>query len=134
VAGEFATRSFIRFGWLREGVFSSLEAGLLKVRISPDGRSHLESIFWDQSRKEIETQLSQQLGSRVTLKVEIDDSMAAPPPPPVEEPPFDVIEEPPKEAAAPPAPPADPMEEFKNDPLIKKALEIFKSELQTVNS
>jgi len=29
-------------------------------------------------------------------------------------------------------PPPDPMAEFKNDPLIQKALEIFKAEIQAV--
>jgi len=33
-------------------------------------------------------------------------------------------------AAAPEAAPVDPMEEFKNDPLIRRALEIFQAEIQ----
>jgi hypothetical protein len=29
-----------------------------------------------------------------------------------------------------PEPPPDPMEEFKNDPIIRKALELFRAEIQ----
>ena len=34
----------------------------------------------------------------------------------------------------PEAPPPDPMDEFKNDPLIRKALEIFQGEIQPVHT
>lgn len=37
---------------------------------------------------------------------------------------------PPREAEPPPPAPKDPLEEFKNDPLIRKALEIFRGEIQ----
>ena len=41
-----------------------------------------------------------------------------------------VVEPPKPPARAPLAANADPMEEFKNDPLIRKALEIFQAEIQ----
>jgi hypothetical protein len=60
----------------------------------------------------------------VRLRFEFDESMAVEEEP-APEPPRD---EPPPEPAAPAK---DPMEEFLNDPLIEKALEIFKGTLQT---
>lgn len=42
-----------------------------------------------------------------------------------------VAEPPPREVEPPPPAPKDPLEEFKNDPLIRKALEIFRGEIQT---
>ena len=71
--------------------------------------------------KELESKLARALSQAVRLVLEWD---AAP-----EQQPEPVREEP--ELSAPPTPPADPNEDFKNDPFIKKALEVFKSTLQT---
>jgi hypothetical protein len=72
------------------------------------------------------------LGQPTKILFEFDESLQAAPPPPEPEP------EPAPQAAAPEktepvaeTPAADPMEEFLNDPLIEKALEIFKGTLQT---
>ena len=86
----------------------------------------------EQGIKEIEQRLLKDLGRPTKLEFEFDESLQ--PATPVEEAP-EVREEPSvaEEIAPPPVeePPADPMADFLNDPLIEKALEIFKSTLQT---
>ena len=53
------------------------------------------------------------------------------PEPSAEEPPQESVRRLEEPVPAASAKPADPAEEFKNDPLIKKALEIFAGEIQT---
>jgi hypothetical protein len=80
--------------------------------------------------KDLEQRLLKKLNQPVRIQFDYDDSLQ--PSTPVEE----FREAPPEPTPiesdpAPAAPPADPMEEFLNDPLIEKALEIFKGTLQT---
>jgi hypothetical protein len=82
--------------------------------------------------KEIEQRLLKDLDRPTKLEFDFDESLEPAPPaedmPPIREEPPAAVE------TAPPAavePPADPMADFLNDPLIEKALEIFKSTLQT---
>jgi hypothetical protein len=86
----------------------------------------------EEGLKEIERRLNKEFDRPMKLEMEFDESLQAEPP--VQENP-EVREEPvaAKEIAPPPPeePPADPMADFMNDPLIEKALEIFKSTLQT---
>ncbi len=133
IAESFAKDSFIRFGWLREGLFERFEDGKLFVRFPASSQESAESIWMEQGRKDIESALTRALSRTVRLALEFDESLV-PPPPVMEEEPEPVREEPVAQAPEPVAPPADPMEEFKNDPLIKKALEVFKSTLQTATA
>ncbi|MFM8982542.1 MAG: DNA polymerase III subunit gamma/tau [Spartobacteria bacterium] len=131
IAGDFAKNSFIRFGWLRDGVFERIEEGKLVVRFPVSAREAASSYFMEQGIKDIEQRLLKELGGPTKLEFDFDESLQ---PAPVEEAP-EVREEPAAaEEPAPPVveePPADPMADFLNDPLIEKALEIFKSTLQT---
>ena len=132
IAEDFAKNSFIRFGWLRDGVFDRLEEGKVVVRFPASARESASSYFMEQGIKEIEQRLLKELNRPTKLEFDFDESLQ--PVVPVEETP-EVREAPPAvEEPAPPAveePPADPMADFLNDPLIEKALEIFKSTLQT---
>jgi len=129
VAETLAKDSFIRFGWLREGLFERIEDGQFFVRFPASSRESSESYFMEQGRKDINTRLSRELSKPLTIVFEFDESLSAPPEPEVA-PPFEP-DEPPRAEEPPPAPPADPMEDFKNDPLIKEALKLFKSSLPT---
>jgi nucleoside-diphosphate-sugar epimerase len=86
----------------------------------------MESLIGESGRKEAEAKLSDILGKKVKLQLVIGD---------VPEPESISEEEPeapePAKAAEPPPPPANPADDFKNDPLIRKALEIFAAEIQT---
>ena len=133
IAEDFAKNSFIRFGWLKDGVFVRLEEGEVVVRFPTASREAASSYFMEQGIKEIEQRLLKEFGRQMRLEFEFDESLQ--PAAPVEETP-EIREEAPSaaEETAPPAadePPADPMADFLNDPLIEKALEIFKSTLQT---
>jgi DNA polymerase-3 subunit gamma/tau len=132
LADTFAKDSFIRFGWLREGAFERFEGGGLFVRFPASSQEASETMWMEQGIKDLQARLTRELSQPVRLVLEFDESLDLPPvfepaPEPVRgEPPVT----PPKEVS----PPADPMEDFKNDPLIKKALEVFKSTLQTAQT
>ena len=126
LAEAFAKESFIRYGWLREGTFERLDGGRLFVRFPGSTRESSETMWMEQGIKDLESKLTRELKQAVKLALEFDESLD---PIPEEAP---ELGEPAAKAAPPP--PADPMEEFKNDPLIKKALEVFKSTLQTASA
>jgi len=132
LADTFAKDSIIRFGWLHDGIFDRIEGGRLFVRFPSSAREASESMWMEQGIKDLQSRLSRELAQPVRLVLEFDESLESAPA-------FDPLPEPAREEApaAPPksaAPPADPMEAFKNDPLIKKALEVFKSTLQTAQT
>ena len=135
IAGEFSKNSFIRFGWLGDGVFDRLEEGRIVIRFPEASRESASSYFMEQGIKEIEQRLLKEFGRPVRLEFDFDESLQ--PAAAVEEAP-EIREEPPAavQAAPPPAEetPVDPMADFLNDPLIEKALEIFKGTLQTRQS
>lgn len=128
IAAEFSKNSVIRFGWFREGVFDRLEGGSLIVRFPAALQEAGSSMFMEKGIKDIEARLLQDLGQPTKIVFEFDEALQAttPEPEPEPEPEAPKVAEPVVEA-----PPVDPMEEFLNDPLIEKALEIFKGTLQT---
>jgi hypothetical protein len=129
LVSDLSKNSFIRFGWLADGVFDRVEDGKILVRFPGSARDS-SGFFMEDGVKDLEQRLLKQLGQPLRIQFDYDDSLQ--PAAPVEE----LREAPPEplqvEAEPTPiAPPADPMEEFLNDPLIEKALEIFKGTLQT---
>jgi DNA polymerase-3 subunit gamma/tau len=132
IVGDLSKNSFIRFGWLADGVFDRIADGKLVVRFPESARESAESYFMEDGIKEIEQRLLRQLGQPLRAKFEYDPSLQSAAaqesePEPMPEP--AAAPEPAPRAVEPP--PVDPMEEFLNDPLIEKALEIFKGTLQT---
>jgi len=128
-AESFAKESFIRYGWLREGLFERFENGSLFVRFPASSKENSESIWMEKGLKDLEATLTRALSRTTRLVLEWDESLAEQPEPePVSAP---VREDPAVAGAQPSAKPVDPIEDFKNDPFIKKALELFKSTLQT---
>ncbi len=95
-------------------------------------------MWMEQGMKDLEAKLTAGLSRKVRLVLEFDADTEPPPEPdqsnePAPEPPSGL--EPGKTSEPPPEPAtADPMDEFKNDPLIRKALEIFKSTQQTATT
>jgi DNA polymerase-3 subunit gamma/tau len=135
IAEDFSKNSFIRYGWLKEGVFDRLDNGRLYVRFPESQRDAAESVFMEQGIKDIESRLLKDLNQPLRVVFEFDASLQSVEPlpemPPSEPEAEAVVEEPPQPM---PAPSTDPMEEFLNDPLIEKALEKFNSTLQTKKS
>jgi DNA polymerase-3 subunit gamma/tau len=136
VAGTFAKDSFIRFGWLRDGTFERIDDGTVFVRFPASAREDSESMWMEQGMKDLEAKLTAGLSRKIRLVMKFDEGAEPPPAPEPGPPPSDTQEpepEQPKTPAKPSEPPpSDPMDEFKNDPLIRKALELFKSTQQTV--
>jgi len=126
IAAEFSKNSVIRFGWFREGVFDRIENGRMTVRFPATLREAGSSMFMDKGIKDIEARLLQDLGQPTKIVLEFDEALQAATPEPHPAPeapqPVEPVEETPVD---------DPMAEFLNDPLIEKALEIFKGTLQT---
>ncbi len=128
-----AYQSSIKYRWLTNGVYArSGSGGDVLVQLPPAFAAELRSVVGESGRRDAEAKLGEALGRKVKLVIEIADHL---PDPVTEEPPHEEPEPastPKAEAAPVPEEKAgDPMEEFKNDPLIKKALEIFAGEIQT---
>jgi hypothetical protein len=128
-----AADSPLKFGWVEDGTFVGRTGNSIHVEFPPSLESHTQAV------KKIEEQLSAHLGERI--KLEYRFTGAEPPPPAEQEPPPVVV--PKHEAKSPPPKPgipaepaaptisAEELDSFKNDPLIKKALEIFRAEILT---
>ena len=119
--------SSIKFRWLTKAVFAGADQDAVLVQIPPSFAGELRSVVGESGRKDAEVKLGKSLGKRINLRLEISEHLVEPVP----------VEAEPAAFAGPPATgpreetPKDPAEEFKNDPLIKKALEIFAGEIQT---
>ncbi len=110
-------RSFISM-WVESGVLAEVRDGVALFVFAEEQSLAADYISKDGHREFLEGLLLELTGATLNLRTELRDSVqrrpVAQPPPPVK------------------APPKDPMEEFKNDPLIRKALEIFKARLEAV--
>jgi DNA polymerase-3 subunit gamma/tau len=110
-------RSFISM-WVESGVLEEIRDGAAVFVFAEEQSLAADYISKDGHRDFLEGLLLEITGAPLTVRTELRDSVqrrpVAQPPPPVK-------------AVA-----KDPMEEFKNDPLIRKALEIFKARLEAV--
>jgi len=137
IAWENVARTYetsIKYRWLTKGVFALIEADSVLVQLPPSEAKELASFLGEMGRKDAEQKLSAALNRKLTLRLEIGEHLTVVediPEPEPEPTPAPEAKAPEPEPAAPQAPAGDPMDDFKNDPLIKKALEIFRGEIQT---
>jgi len=125
--------SSIKFRWLTKGVFARMEGeSEMHIHLPISYELEMRSFVGEAGRKDAEGKLAEILGRKITVKLDVSDGVAeGSSDEPVAEAPPEIVEEAaPPVPEAPPEPAVDPMEEFKNDPLIKKALEIFAGEIQ----
>jgi len=108
--GEIRTKRPLILSWLEKAVPLGTEDGVFRLGFPESETLTLESLMRANNRKFIETALSQLLGRPYRLEAEIRAGLGP--------------------VAAAPRAEADPTEVFKNDPLIRKALEIFRAEIQ----
>jgi len=142
VAMKLSADSPLKFGWTEEGKFMERIGNALLVEFPPSLEPQTKTLFWPQAVKKIEELLSVDLGTRITFECRFtgEEMPVAPEPEPT--PPAKTAE--PTRAAKPsktetPAPAApettvltpEELEEFRNDPLIRKALEVFQAEIDT---
>ena len=99
--------------WVESGELQSVQGGVARLAFPTEQSLAADYLQQPTHRKFLEDVLSAHAGEPVKLKVELSAGLQVKPPP-------SVVEEKPK----------DPVEEFRNDPLIRKALEIFQAEIQ----
>lgn len=142
IAMAMASDSPFKFGWLEDGVFVELSGDTVVVEFPASFEQQAKTPFWTQALKNIEEQLSGRLGAKARLECRFTGAEPPAPEPmtpspapaspktPSPPPPADIPARGQEKAAAP-APAISPEElaEFKNDPLIRKAMEVFKAEL-----
>jgi hypothetical protein len=142
-----ASDSPLKFGWVEDGRLVERSGNTFIVEFPPSLQPQSQTLFWPQAVKKIEEQLAALLGERILFEARFT---GVEPPPLEPEPPRAAAPSPaaPKPAApkpasssttAPPAAKSEPapqqaispeeLEAFKNDPLIKKALEVFQAEI-----
>jgi len=102
--------------WLEAGTLLEVTGKTVRLGFPPEGRMAMESLLRPNNKGFLEKLFTQLSGEDRVVECEVREGLVILPaelPPP------------------PPEPvPADPMEEFKNDPLIRKALELFQAEIQ----
>ena len=102
--------------WLEAGMLLEIAATTVRLAFPPAQAMAMESLQRPNNRSFLEKLFSKLTGGNRTLECELREGLVVQP----------VI----LPAPEPAAPPPDPMDEFKNDPLIRKALEIFQAEIQ----
>jgi DNA polymerase-3 subunit gamma/tau len=102
--------------WLEAGTLLEVTGKTMRLAFPPEGRMAMESLMRPNNRGFLEKLFTQLAGEDRVVECEVREGLVVQPA---------VLPPPPPEPA-----PADPMEEFKNDPLIRKALELFQAEIQ----
>ncbi|HEY0791047.1 MAG TPA: DNA polymerase III subunit gamma/tau [Chthoniobacterales bacterium] len=108
---EVRRRRPLILSWLEKAAPVSTEGGVLRIGFPPGQNLALESLMRANNRKFVEGLVSERLGSAYRVEGEIKEGLE-----PV--------------ALGAPGAEVDANEAFKRDPLIQKALEIFRAEIQ----
>ena len=138
---ELASDSPLKFGWMEDSRFLERVGNTIVVEFPPSVENKTQTLFWPQAVKKIEECLSNHLGVKITLESRFTGEEPPTPPEPeiLPPPPAARIEpklsspttqsKPTTNEPALPAISPEELEAFKNDPLIRKALEIFNAEI-----
>ena len=102
--------------WLEQGTPFFLERGRLKLAFPENQKIAVESLSRPNNRKNLEEVTGEIVGETWKLEFELRADLPVPGKPATEA-----------------QKPANPMDEFRNDPMIQKALELFKAEIQSEN-
>ena len=124
-----SSRPLIR-SWLESGQPVSLEGNVLVVGFHPKHRIVIESLSGASNRQFLEESLAKNAGRPIRLKMEVRDdvpesTMLAP----AEPAPVAALIAPPENKAPAASATTDPLDRFRNDPLIRQALDIFDAEI-----
>ena len=101
--------------WVEAGTLSRIEGDVLWLAF-PSDQAFAMDFLQKSHRAFLEEIAGELLGRPATLKFQLQEGL--------------IVDETAPEPEKPAPPPPDPMAEFKNDPLIRKALEIFRAEIQ----
>jgi DNA polymerase-3 subunit gamma/tau len=113
VMQEVRNRRPLIVSWVEPATPLSFANGTLKLGFPKNHSLAVESLSRPNNLKLLEEVVGQIFGGAWKLEFELRDELTAP------------------ERKPEPAQPSDPMEDFKKDPMIQKALEIFKAEIQS---
>ena len=108
---EVRNRRPLIVSWIEPATPLSFEGGTLKLGFPKEHAIGVESLSRPTNQRLLEEVVGEILGGSWKVVFELRDDLAVP--------------------GSPPAQPPRPMEDFKNDPMIQKALEIFKAEIQS---
>ena len=141
LAGDFP----LKFGWLEDSRFLERAGNTVIVEFPPSLEQKTQTLFWPQAVKKIEELLTARLGAAITLESRFtgeEPPVPAPEPAPVSgqtssaKPTSSLQKTTPSSSASSTAAETassaispEELEDFKNDPMIKQALEIFKAEI-----
>lgn len=141
VAMNLAADSPLKFGWIEDGRFIERIGNAILIEFPPSVELQTQTLFWPQAVKKIEEQLTAALGVKITFEYRFTGEEPPAPPEPVmteaprsaepahSSPAAKTETAPAKSENTAPVISAAEMEEFKNDPLIKKALEVFQAQI-----
>jgi DNA polymerase-3 subunit gamma/tau len=113
VLREIRSRRPLIVSWIEPATPLFLDNGTLKLGFPKSNTLAVESLARPNNQKLLEEVVAQVLGGSWRIEFELRDDLSA------------------GETKPAPLPPIDPMEGFKKDPMIQKALEIFKAEIQS---
>ena len=119
----YARRPLIKT-WIDSATLLGTEGRNVLLGFAPDQKTVMESLLRPANRSFLEALLKELTGSDWTVKLSLAEGLASPAPP-------DELQ---SKTESPKSPPHDPLESFKDDPLIKQALEIFKGEIKSVTT
>lgn len=133
-AETLSSESFIRFGWLQHGQFLAANEKEFRVEFPASFAENTQDFFWLDLKKQVEDTLGKKLSTKMIF-VPIFSGAELPEPPPQEqfeeEPSLDAV---PGTQETPSSEPEMSQEDFKNDPKIRMALDIFKAQIEEQKS
>jgi DNA polymerase III subunit gamma/tau len=119
----YARRPLIKT-WIELARLLGTEGRNVLLGFAPDQKTVMESLARPANRSFLEALLKEMTGTDWTVKLSLVEGLPSISPP----------EETPAETGSGKAKPNDSLDSFKNDPLIKEALEIFKGEIKSVTT
>ncbi|MGC1479033.1 MAG: DNA polymerase III subunit gamma/tau [Chthoniobacterales bacterium] len=130
---ELAGESVIQLGWLARGEFERIDGSRFQVRFPASLEENTVGMIWNDLRKKLERRLKDALGQRVEFAPTFSSEMSEPVVPEEEAAPeVDPVTATKSDDAAEPELTAEQvMEKFRDDPLIRKAIEVFRAEIET---
>ena len=103
--------------WVESGALTGIQGDVVLVGF-PSDQAFAMDFLHKSHRGFLEEIASELLGRPVTMRFSLQEGLVVQPTPP--------------EPEKPAAPPVDHVADFKNDPLIRRALELFRAEIQPV--
>jgi DNA polymerase-3 subunit gamma/tau len=119
----YARRPLIK-NWIDSANLLGTEGRTVLLGFAPDQKTVMESLSRPANRSFLEALLKELTGTEWTVKLSLAEGLPPTPPPDEIQPDLEPVR----------SQPNDSLESFRNDPLIKEALEIFKGEIKSVGT